>query len=84
VTIYIYASGQTHLVKTLPFLAIISLIAVELLVGARISAISKALEEHANARTLDSSALKEVSAGAGPEIKSLLAPFFLTVSRNGT
>lgn len=80
VAIYIYASGQTHLVKTLPFLAIICLIAVELFVGARISAISKALEEHANARTLDSSALKEVSAGAGPEVKSLLSPFFLPLA----
>lgn len=75
--IYIYASGQTHLVKTLPFLAIIALIAVELFVGTQISAISKALEEHANARTLNSAALKEVSTKAGPEVKSLLAPFLL-------
>ncbi|MBP6747547.1 diguanylate cyclase [bacterium] len=75
-----FVCGQTHLLKTLPFLAIIALIAVEVFVGWQINSISQALEEHANARTLDSAALKEISAKAGPEVKSLLAPFFLALA----
>ena len=78
--IYLYTCGQTQLLKTLPFLAIVALIAAEVFVGAHITRISQALEEQANARTLDSAALKEVSAKAGPELKSLLAPLFLTLA----
>jgi len=78
--IYLYTCGQTQLLQTLPFLAIVTLIAVEVFVGAHITRISQALEEQANARALDSEALKEVMAKAGPELKSLLAPLFLTLA----
>ncbi len=78
--IYLYTCGQTQLLQTLPFLAIVTLIAVEVFVGAHITRISQALEEQANARALDSEALKEVMAKAGPELKSLLASLFLTLA----
>lgn len=79
-TIYLYASGQTQLIKTLPILAIVILIAVEVFAGSQINKISKALKEQSNARTLDSETLKAISANAGPEIKTLLAPLFLTLA----
>lgn len=79
-TIYFYASGQTQLIKTLPILAIVILIAVEVFAGSQINRISKALKEQSNARTLDSETLKAISANAGPEIKTLLAPLFLTLA----
>lgn len=78
---FIHAVNHPRMYQSLPFLALLLIVLIEWLVVRPIDKLNKSLEILIDNDDLTTASLKSINKNLGPELKLLLNPLFLTVSK---